>query len=49
MLSDPDYAVPLNGIEYSREWIQWAGGTNPSWHAGDAQRLEAVRGAGAGW
>ena len=49
MLGDPDYAVPLDGIEYSREWIEWAADTIPSWHAGDAQRLEAVRGAGAAW
>ena len=49
MLADPDYRLALDGIEYAEEWLKWAVGAIPSWHAGDAQRLEAGGGAGVGW
>ena len=49
MLADRDYELALNGIEHSREWLEWASRTIPSWHAEDAQRLEAGGGASVGW
>ena len=49
MLADRDYELALNGIEHARERLEWASRTIPSWHANDAQRLEAGGGAGVAW
>ena len=49
MLNDPAYQLPLNGIKHAIAWFEWAGTAIPSWHAGEAQRLEAGRSVGGRW